>query len=86
MQLPRDAYTHTTIFSPHLSWKEFFCFCVLTGSLLQRIKESKQTSYWQPSKAANQCVICNSCIDLHVSNRPTSERSIPPLALCVCVS
>lgn len=49
------------------------------------MKESKQTSYWQPSKAANQCVICNSCIDLHMSNKHTSERITFLRSHCVCV-
>lgn len=69
---------------PHLSRKVCFFVCA-HGKFLQRIKESKQTSYWQPSKAANQCVIRNSCIDLHMSSRPTSEGITFLHSYCVCV-
>ncbi len=77
---------------PHLSWK--VCFCVYAHrKFLQGIKENKQTSYWQPSKAANQRMIRNSRIDLHMSSRPTSEgitflhsyRVCLCACVCVCV-
>lgn len=69
--LPCDAYWQS--FATSVPKSVFVC--VLVGSFfLPGIKESKQTRYWQHSKAANHCVICDSRSDLHMSQRPTSER------------
>jgi len=77
---------------PQLSRKVFFSRACAHGKLfffffLYAWDTRKKTKklYWPPSKAANQCVICNVCIDLHMSKRLSSERITVLRLHCVCL-